>query len=61
MIPFKFALVTKTPSDRLPFPQLKALMTQRLGLRGPFMIGALDNCHLLIRCMTEEDFIKILL
>ncbi|MQM00407.1 hypothetical protein Taro_033144 [Colocasia esculenta] len=59
--PLQFAIVAKTPYGRPPFQEIKHLLQQRLSLGHDFIIAAIDNRHLLLRCTSEDDYLRLLL
>ncbi|MQL89597.1 hypothetical protein Taro_022166 [Colocasia esculenta] len=59
--PFQFAIVAKTPYGSPPFQEIKQQLQQRLNLGHDFIITALDNRHLLIRCSSEDDYLCLLM
>lgn len=61
LLPFRYALVAKMPYSRPPYPEIKTLFAKQLGLSKEFVIATLDPQHLLLRCTSEDDYLRLLL
>ncbi|MQL98843.1 hypothetical protein Taro_031558 [Colocasia esculenta] len=57
----KFALITRCPFGRCSIPDFKSLLSQRMLLKGEYIVSVLNNRHLLLRFEEEEDYLKVIM
>ncbi|MQL78237.1 hypothetical protein Taro_010679 [Colocasia esculenta] len=57
----KLALITRCPYGRCSIPDFKSVLSQRLLLKGDYIVSVLNNRHLLLHFEDEDDYLKVIM